>query len=361
VTLTTPQITIPLVLKNDLPLEDEALPGPLIGSHSVTITSVDDNSKSPVTTINDGGDDRQLDAQDRDAEQVSIPLDSSQYEEESDDDRLLSGAGAELQNTSAPSGDLQINNKSLEKELRDALLISAWSPHSSPEGQTVLKKVKFLPLDKLDQIITKSSVLAEVRSWGPRSENDLARLVHEIWGQHTVYDRSSPNKDAKLFKTSRRKLFAILILTGKAQTILGLIDAEIYDNYLPFTMDSDAETMKIQWKADDEPQDLAAFADWELRDHDLFDVYQWHMLAPYFVLSSKEKPKVHTYKLHGMRPLPFIPNDSVACKHDPVNGGFGEVRQVKIHQAHLDRGSHMVSAQQPIATFDAGGQMLTRI
>lgn len=256
----------------------------------------------------------------------------------------------DFQDEPALPGDLQINSKSLEKELREALLISAWHPHSHSEGQMIPKK--FLPLDKLDQIITKSSVRAEIKSWGPRSEEDLAQKVHEIWGQHTVYDRAR-----KLLKTSRRKLFAILTLTGKAQTILGLIDAGIYDNHLPFTMDSDTETMKIQWKAEDEPQDIAVFAEWELRDHSLFYVYQWHMLAPYFVLSSKQSPKVHTYKLLAMMPLPFIPNDSVACNHDPVNGDSSEVRQVQIHQAHLDPGSHMVSVQQPIASFDAGGQI----
>lgn len=329
---------IPVVLENDLPLRDSSDPEsdrPLIGAHSAPVTSVAKGRPVPSTepsAINDGGDEKQLGAQDRDGEEFA----------DSEGDKLLSHAGDQFQFESAPSDDLQINTKSLERELREGLLISVWSPHSSSEAHTIPKK-KFLPLDKLDKIVTKSSVRAEIQSWDLGSEEDLARMIHDIWGKHSVYDRASRIEDGKLSETSRRKLFAILILTGKARTILGLIEAGISDHHLPFIVDSDTQTMKIQRNADNKPQDIAAFADWESRDHDLFNIYQWHMLAPYFVLSSKENPKVHTYKLQGMRPLPFISDKSLACNHDPVNGGFGEVRRVRIHEAHLAPGSQMVS------------------
>lgn len=344
--LTMPQLAVPQLQENGEKL--------LIGSHTIPITSLSvvdhtaPRAPSKPSTIHDGGDDKQLGAQGRDRESYDSQSASTQYLEGIDDDDLLSCAGNQFQDTPARPGELQLGNTGkLEAELRNALIMSTWRPHGATDMQTLPKKKLFLPLDKLDKIITKQSVKAEILSWGPRDVEDVERIAHDIWGQHTVRDRDSPIEDGKFSKTTRRKLFAILILTGSAQTILGLIEEKIFDIHLPFTVDPDNQTMKIQWKADGELQEISAFSDWMLRYHDIFDVYQWYMLAPYFVLSSKEAPKVHTYKLQGMRPLPFITDSTFEGHDDPISGGFGEVRRVRIHEAHLAPGSQSVSSSSP--------------
>lgn len=357
--LTSLQVTIPLMMRNGLPLDDEAyaeIDQPIIPWHVDPVTSADSNSKkngTPVTTINDGGDGEQLGSQIRDREQFDAASDITSSEPGLGRDNLFSGLGEGFPHESVPPGDLEVTPQNLEKELREALVKSAWGASE----KNMLPVKKFLPLNKLDDIITKSSVKAELESWGSLDEEEIALMVHAIWSLYTIRDKGpSSLADNRMSKTTRRRLFAILILAGKPQAILELIKGKIFDIHLPFTQNSETQTLRWQERADNKPQDIAAFADWAERDHDLFNMYQWNLLAPYFSLSSKESPKVHTYRLEGMRPLPFITDPLIASNNDPATGGFAEVRRVKIHEAHLAKGSHGVSVphgdQSMVAAVD---------
>ena len=337
-------------MRNGEPLDDEAYAGndkPIIPWNIGPVTSADNennkNKGTPVTTINDGGDGEQLGSQVRDREPFDATSDITPSEPGPGRDNLFSHLGEGFQHESVPLGDLEVNPQNLEKELREALVKSAWRLSTASQANMVPVK-KFLPLDRLDKIITKCSVKAELESWPSLDEENVALMTHAIWGLHSVCDKGATSlADNRMSKTTRRRLFAILMLAGKPQAILELIKDEIFDIHLPFTQDPETQASKIQRKPGDKPQDIAAFADWAERDHDLFHMYQWNLLAPYFALSSKESPKVHTYKLEGMRPLPFITDPFIARDTDPATGGFAEVRRVKIHEAHLDKGGHGVS------------------
>jgi hypothetical protein len=218
---------------------------------------------------------------------------------------------------------------SLEKQLRDAIISSAWLPN---------QKKKFLPLDKLDDIINLQSVEGVVRSWGIENKADVDYYTKAILNRHSMKERDGSADDGKFCLTSRRRLFAILIMVGKAESICDFVSECIFDRHLPFTVDPEHKIMKMTCKKGLELDDVCAFSSWSDRDVDLFDLYQWQLLAPYFALSSKDKPKIHTYTLEGMRPLPFVVDPTLKEDEDSglAVGGFGEVRRVMIHKGHTN-------------------------
>lgn len=210
-----------------------------------------------------------------------------------------------------------------------------WRPGGSSQGHATDDIPTFLPSDMLEKIVTKTSVEAELRACGMRGESTIARLVSNILNIESIHSKNDKNafSEFKLTKTTRKKLFAILVLTGHVLSILDLVDEKIFDLHLPFMKINGK--LALQGHSEHQGAKIASFSRWDSRGHDLFYIYQWQMLAPWFVLSSKEQPKVLKYSLHAKIPLPFIKNlESDETQDLATSGGFGDVQRVTIHPAH---------------------------
>lgn len=328
------------------PLPDIAVEGVL--SYRAGEFSTDDIETQTVpsdvaSNIRDGGDTRQLIAQGSKRENHDRDSVSLQGSDRTDKDEVISHTGGRFLDLANHPSDLEINDTnpdtntesgtlarpSLEKQLRDAIISSAWLP---------IQKKKFLPLDKLDDIIKLQSVEGVVRSWGIENKADVDYFTKAIVNRHTLLERDGSADDGKFCLTSRRRLFAILIMVGKAESIRDFVSEFIFDRHLPFTVDQEHKTMKVRCNRGRELANVLAFSSWSDRDLDLFDLYQWQLLAPYFALSSKDEPKIHTYTLEGMKPLPFVMDPTLKEDEDKglAVGGFGEVRRVMIHKGHTN-------------------------
>jgi hypothetical protein len=82
---------------------------------------------------------------------------------------------------------------------------------------------RFLPVSKLDTIVTIPSIYAELRRSGVMS--DLTWLSHQVWCRVDLSNGKT---------TTRHKLFAILCLMEKAEEIVSFITEGILDLHLPF-------------------------------------------------------------------------------------------------------------------------------
>lgn len=183
---------------------------------------------------------------------------------------------------------------------------------------------EFLPIDALERTITRTRVQQEIRDVVPFEK--LEDFTAQIWEVTSAPFSKSPSK-----KTTRRKIFAILALMQKTSEIVGFIEEKLYDSDLPFII-SDGSSPGLRQLVckgnDDELHRIQLFAKWSTFELEYFSNAQRHFLAPYFRLSTKEKPKIKHYVLENQSILPFIENE------EKREGGFSDVWRVKIHPAH---------------------------
>ncbi len=138
-----------------------------------------------------------------------------------------------------------------------------------------------------------------------------------------------------LTSSSRRKLFAILVMMGKHEKIVSFIQEGICDRHLPLQRNPDNcewgyfETLGV----DQVFKVVKCFKDgsWRRYEIDLVDKYQWYFLSPVFQFNC---PELIHYSLNKSIPLPFIAD--ISDEGSPFIGGFSDVRRVKIHPAHHD-------------------------
>ncbi|KAK9776856.1 putative Protein kinase domain-containing protein [Seiridium cardinale] len=177
--------------------------------------------------------------------------------------------------------------------------------------------------------MTKDNISKAISSMSASFDGLIEQdVVDHIYSSHSYTNPSTGN----VISTSRRKLFAILIMLGIPDRIGLFIKENIWDIHLPFQKNS----VTREWESHGpggtmEPLVVPCFNDdaWQTPLADLFDTYQWYMLAPVF--DMRHETMMH-YLLHENTPLPFIKhslNEAVV-----INGGFGEVRKVMIHPAH---------------------------
>ncbi|KAH8893880.1 kinase-like protein [Thozetella sp. PMI_491] len=154
---------------------------------------------------------------------------------------------------------------------------------------------EFLPLHSLAILINQSTV-------GRLLELTFPSATAEVLKSYTA-QVCGP----ELSGTGRRKIFAIVVLMNRIQSITDFIDRDILDFHLP---------LEAQW---------SRITNWSRNDEVVFSTYQACMLAPFFQIGQD---KVFFYKLPLGYTLPFIEYKNVA------DGGYSRVRKVKIHPAH---------------------------
>ncbi|KAI1774285.1 hypothetical protein F4818DRAFT_419468 [Hypoxylon cercidicola] len=215
------------------------------------------------------------------------------------------------------------NDSSLEHELRNAT-IRGWRD-----------EYEFIPIDEFDKILTRQSVRRELQSCLAKlpKEKDLDYWVSAVW------DRSKVGKKY----TSRRKIFAALVLFNAPEKIISFIDEVLWDKDLPFVLNDDN---KWECQGQSETRIVKCLSnpnEWSWRDLDSFESYQWRMLSPIFDMAEG---KVIFYHLHRRIPLPF--KDSEHVDEDPLGGGFADVARVLIYPGHYKQSN---SIDDPLNAF----------
>jgi len=215
---------------------------------------------------------------------------------------------------------------SLSAEIRAARVPATW-----PRD----RRDRFLPIDKLDKILTQERVRQELESNLEQSgamPEDLDYLTKQ------VYNIASFPKDSKpdALKTTRKKLFAILVMMERVPIIRDFIDGGIFDCHLPFLPGPDEDLCRKLGDGTLAPvisPSTEQGSAWGPPQTDLFLEYQWQMLAPYFKMCCEKEPKVLDYILENKRVLPFFEDDDPNV-NSILLGGMAEVYKVKIHPAH---------------------------
>jgi hypothetical protein len=189
------------------------------------------------------------------------------------------------------------------------------------------EKLRFLPLDELDSIMSMPAILQELMRSGLTS--DLHSISRKIWQCEFL-----SNGDF----TTRRKLFAILCLMERAEDIEEFIEANLFDADLPFQFGKSQN-----FRRSGEPIEI--FESWRLYDVDAFETYQGWVMAPYFKLGNA----FLEYELPSCVVLPFVDDalkpsalgNTVLDHHIQRMGGYSVVRRVRIHSAHHE---HLLSS-----------------
>ena len=187
----------------------------------------------------------------------------------------------------------------------------------------------YIPEDKQHEILTEFNVYETLKLAGVAShEENLRTLVNQVLPTGLGLGSAEA-----IESRSRQKLFAILIMLGVPEIIGTFIRKDIWDTHLPLHRN----LAKNRWECCDDINGNKVLKVVHFMDHtrdphsyleDLFEKYQWYMIAPVFDLGG---PELIHYSLLKNTPLPFI--DSLDSE-EPARGGFGEVRRVRIHRAH---------------------------
>ena len=129
-------------------------------------------------------------------------------------------------------------------------------------------------------------------------------------------------------------MFALLVLLGKEEAIQDFIKEDISDQDLPLRVLREDDKYVALRKTEDTV--LNSFKNgWSDLLFDAFDNYQWWMTAPYFYQKGKGRQrKPRFFEFQDRVVLPFI-EDNERETEDGL-GGFSNVWQVKIHDAHHD-------------------------
>ncbi|KAI1179868.1 kinase-like domain-containing protein [Nemania sp. FL0916] len=246
-----------------------------------------------TSVVEDGGDAQQL------------AQHSSTYSERPD------GSQAEIERN-------LIDNKSLEGRLRDAMANSIG--HDS-------RQQSFVPVDDLDNIINANTIRSELEKLNIVSIEDLGLLIDQICGIH----KGKSPQDGKITITTRRRIFATLILIQHIPAIIDVIEEGLYDWDLPLSLDGSCPSYpRLTRKGtSDKHEDFNFSKTWSCYLHQAFFNCQWQLLSPYIGLRAKSDAKINHYPLGPDIILPII-----KISGPERRGGFGNVSKIQIHQAH---------------------------
>ncbi|KAI1118166.1 hypothetical protein F5Y14DRAFT_299962 [Nemania sp. NC0429] len=177
----------------------------------------------------------------------------------------------------------------------------------------LLGNERFLPNDKLEELVTEVSVLS---------------ALHE-----TTIEQQHHKDLAKWVIESGKRLFLTLVLLERdseehLSSLLDLKNSGVNDSALPLGFSEGKTCYGYPLAGGAEgTQKFHAFRDWEDNNLIVFRVLQWIFFAPVFGTSTKFR-----HQLNSEQPVPILnmANDSV---QDRV---IGEVLHGELHLAHID-------------------------
>lgn len=212
---------------------------------------------------------------------------------------------------------------------------------SAFENGNIKTDTEFLPFDKLDLIITPQTAYEELRLHPlGKPDEELERLAHQICDEKAI--KTPGSKAAKL--TSRRKIFAILVLINEVALIVKFIAEGLWDSFLPFhfaAIHNGRGTVYSKFKRVDNQADeeyaIHCFENTKTIFRENFQKYQWKLLSPYFKVISRDNSMPLHYPLDDQVTLPFIEDQEKETTQHRYSGGYGEVWRVRIHKAHYNQ------------------------
>ena len=188
-----------------------------------------------------------------------------------------------------PESTLDIHERGLEGTTVEAAIDSSLRGRLFARFQKVLESDEtFIPAGDLDEVLTDHAIKEELQTYGLE---DLASFVIR----------------------RAKKMFAILFVIRKLDTLQMVVKEDVGDELLPIT----SSAMDVL----DNNKLRSIFSKWGLDTRKDFLDFQWTLLAPVF---SEE---THLKLDHGTR-LPFLKTDAIA------EGAYGEVHRVVIHRDH---------------------------
>ncbi|KAI0176645.1 kinase-like domain-containing protein [Pestalotiopsis sp. NC0098] len=207
----------------------------------------------------------------------------------------------------------------LEARLRKAMREST--------GKETTEK-RFVPIDDIDRILDNQSVLRELKTLSLSGNQDLRHLAYQICSVHT--GKRSP-RDDKETQTTRRRIFATLVLMEEAKAILEVVREGLYDWDLPLVSDStDPVRPRLAKQNNDKSISPVAFSkDWSAYKHGVFANCQWQLSSPCFEMRTQVDAKINHYRLHPHSILPIT-----EVEGNDRHGGFSSVSKIKMHPAH---------------------------
>jgi len=176
---------------------------------------------------------------------------------------------------------------------------------------------KFLSRDKLDDLVTKSSVEFAINQVGQEDPKDLGNM-----------------EDLVQFILERGKqLFLIVLMSRKdwsqkdlALTLKSCKDENFGDSSLPIGFSKDRPWRAYSLMKPQEGPQYLQFDEWDRDNKDVFELWQWRVTVPVF-----DTQATFRFQFHAQQVLPFL---EVALR--PASSGFfGEVSRTVIHAKHI--------------------------
>jgi hypothetical protein len=189
---------------------------------------------------------------------------------------------------------------------------------------------EFLPIDKLEDIVTEVAVYRELRRHGHftrRTDENLFSLASSICG---VTYSARPNNSGIM--RTRKRIFAILVLMERVDVIEAFIQEGRFDSHLPFNIPRNFHD--VYYISTNSGIRALAFSTLRLDERMNFKKCQWQLLAPFFTLVSTPDTRPSHYVLEDSHILPFVYDDEEMQPPRWIEGGYSEVRRVRIHHAH---------------------------
>lgn len=168
----------------------------------------------------------------------------------------------------------------------------------------------FIPADDLEHLLTADAISIELQAQG--LSEDRARSYSE-----------------DILK-SARKLFAILVYVRQGEKVLEFLEEDIEDSDLPFIRsDMDPKAKDYKLCSSRRPgQPIKCMENWSRHLVEDFGRDQWWMLVPIFEYHEG----IEHYDLQDNCVLPWVEDEESGDRE--IQGGFGSVSKVAIHQAH---------------------------
>lgn len=217
------------------------------------------------------------------------------------------------------------NDLKLQDQFYEALV----KPYEEKNG--------YFPRALLSSLVTVKCVLEELtnklRETHPASLiREYARRICEECPQPSDDEDQRPPK-IKSFK----KIFVILVLIEKISSISKFLDEDVNDLDLPLskapkTGNGARFDLRRSCALD---QSLECFEGWNQTHVTYFEVWQWSTVAPFFHKGTRKE--VQHFLLPNSVMLPFKTDsrrDENMDNKTEIEGGFGCVFRVEIHQDH---------------------------
>ncbi|KAK5633817.1 hypothetical protein RRF57_009531 [Xylaria bambusicola] len=207
-----------------------------------------------------------------------------------------------------------VTEQDLDKSLRIAMVASAIG-HSGQQA--------FVPSNDLDRVINTTALSWELKRLRIVSNTDPNYYTNQICG---IHEGESPQ--GKRTKTSRRRIFAILVLIELTSAILDIIREGIYDWDLPMTLNNPKFPQLFRRRGGEELP-VTFSKNWPSFKKEAFFRCQWQLSSPYLEMRTNINTSINHYQLdqHIILPITSIGDSD---RH----GGFGSVRKIEIHPAH---------------------------